>query len=322
MRPMPRYDPDDIAALAEGRLDPETAAALEREITTDPIAGVELSAQRSALDAVSGATRPELTILERSDLRSAVADALGITAPEFEETQRSRRVPWGSLGIAAATLVGLVAVVPLVGLLSTDGDDVSASASFELAPEAPTTTVAAAEPEQQRSPAAEGTEEAGKADEVSEAAPAIVTEVDEDDALRVGEDVDNGVATFGSSTTLPRATTTTPPPDTTTLDVTESSTTTSEVAPSDGEGIEQLAAELGAIRSDTDVSVIAEDVLEETACWAEDNETRPDPSPQLFFFEYERDQLAVIVYFELTEGEVGPFQVWSVPACANLVVIP
>ena len=320
---MPRYDPDDIAALAEGRLDPETAAALERDITIDPVAAAELAAQRSALDAVSEATRPELTMSERSDLHSAVADALGITAPEFEETQRSRRVPWGSLGIAAATLVGLVAVVPLVGLLSTDGDDVSASASFELAPEAPTTTVAAAEPEQQRSAAAEGTEEAGKADEVSEAAPAIVAEVDEDDALRVDEDVDNGVATFGSSTTLPRATTTTPPPDTTTtLDVTESSTTTSEVAPSEGEEIEQLAAELGAIRSDTDVSAIAEGVLEETACWAEDNETRPDPSPQLFFFEYERDQLAVIVYFELTEGEVGPFQVWSVPACANLVVIP
>ena len=39
---MPRYDPDVIAALAEGRLDPEEAATVEREIAAmDGVAGID-----------------------------------------------------------------------------------------------------------------------------------------------------------------------------------------------------------------------------------------------------------------------------------------
>ncbi len=131
VRPMPRHDPDAIAALAEGRLDPEEAATLEREIAADPIAATQLAELRIALEAAAEAVRPELTVSERSDLRAAVADALGITTPDAVSQTVPGRVPWGSLGIAAAALAGLIAVVPVVGLLSTGGaDDL---ASFPLA---------------------------------------------------------------------------------------------------------------------------------------------------------------------------------------------
>lgn len=129
---MPRFDPEIIAALADGTIAGERAAALEREIGADPVAAAELRAQRAALAAIGAATTPELTSTERTALRAAVAEQLGLERGETAEPHR-RRTPWGSVAVAAAALLGVIAVVPVVGLLSTDGGDDNAGATLPAA---------------------------------------------------------------------------------------------------------------------------------------------------------------------------------------------
>jgi hypothetical protein len=124
---MTRYDPEIIAALAEGALDPEEAEALEREIAGDPVASATLAAQRMALEVMRETPQPMLTEAERSDLRRRIAAELGL-APEAATAPAPRRIAWGSIGIAAAALVGVIAVVPVVGLLTTSGDAGDAAA--------------------------------------------------------------------------------------------------------------------------------------------------------------------------------------------------
>ena len=308
---MPRHDPDIIAALAEGRLDPDEAAALEREISTDPIASAELAVHRIALAAAADAPKPSMSMTERSELRDAVADALGIgdEEPAVDPTTE-RRVPWASLGIAVATLAGLIAIVPIAGLLSTGGAD--DAASLELGALAPTSTAAAAADAEMR--AAPATEEM-----------AAVGEADLDDALTSGATGNDGAA-FGSSTTVPRTTTAAAAPAisttlaTTTTDApTESSTTTSTAS----EAVQLLAAELEVIKSDPEaVANLSGEALADNSCYVEDTGIRVDPPPSRYTFEYENGEMTVIVYFELVGVELGPFQVWGLPDCADLVVIP
>ncbi len=301
---MPRYDPDVIAALAEGRLDPEEAATVEREIAADPVAATQLAELRVALEAAAEAARPELTVSERSDLRAAVADALGITTPEVAAQPLPRRVPWGSLGIAAAALAGLIAVVPVVGLLSTGGAD--DAATLDLAAEAAPTTIP--EPSAARSAPTDETE-------------SVVAAAEADDALTTGDASGSDAPAFGSSTALP-ATTSSPPPAAVTTQATTSSDGSTTTAAA-GAAVEQLTAELEVLRSDPEaVTALAGEAIEDHSCWAEDNEIRADPPPERFVFEYENAALTVIVYFEREEGVAGPFQVWGVPDCADLVVIP
>jgi len=123
---MAKYDPDRIAALAAGALDPAEAAVLEAEIAADPRAAADLAAQRLALDAVRSAPAPLLSATERTELRQAVAAALHLddSAEPVAATALAsrRRVPWRPLAVAAAALTALVAAVPLFGLLSV-GDD-------------------------------------------------------------------------------------------------------------------------------------------------------------------------------------------------------
>jgi hypothetical protein len=122
---MAKYDPDLIAALASGSLDPAEAAAAEAAIAADPRAGAELAAQRLALDALRRAPAPVLSATERTELRNAVAAALHLEdspAPAPAAAAR-RRVPWRPLAVAAAALAALVAAVPLFGLLSLGDQD-------------------------------------------------------------------------------------------------------------------------------------------------------------------------------------------------------
>jgi hypothetical protein len=122
---MSRYDPDRIAALAAGSLDPAEAAAFEAEIAADPRAAAELSAQRLALGAIRRAPAPVLSADERTELRRAVAAALHLEeSPRLVAAAASthRRVPWRPLAVAATALAALVAAVPLFGLLSVGGD--------------------------------------------------------------------------------------------------------------------------------------------------------------------------------------------------------
>ena len=127
---MRRYDPDTIAALAEGRLDPERARELERAIAADPIAAAELADHRLALAATKGAPSPMLSVDERAGLRSAISSALGLEAPASATSGRAlRRVPWAAVTVAALSLVALVAAAPLANLLST-GEDAAAAPTF------------------------------------------------------------------------------------------------------------------------------------------------------------------------------------------------
>lgn len=131
---MSRYDPDRIAALAAGSLDPAEAAAFEAEIAADPRAAAELSAQRLALGAIRRSPAPVLSADERTELRRAVAAALHLEqSPRLVAATASthRRVPWRPLAVAATALAALVAAVPLFGLLSVgSGDSAGTTAAF------------------------------------------------------------------------------------------------------------------------------------------------------------------------------------------------
>ena len=128
MKPMPRFDLDTIAALAEGRLDPERARELERGIAADPLASAELAAHRTALAAARTAPSPTLSDDERSTLHASIASALGLEEPTAAQASAApRRVPWAAISLAAAALVALVSIAPLADLLSTGSDTVGAT---------------------------------------------------------------------------------------------------------------------------------------------------------------------------------------------------
>lgn len=131
---MAKYDPDRIAELVAGLLKPAEAADLENEIAADPRAAAELAAQRLALEALRQAPAPVLSAEERADLRRAVASALDLeeTRPAGAVSSR-RRVPWRPLAVAAAALVVVAAVVPLVGLLSVGQDQTAMTGQSESA---------------------------------------------------------------------------------------------------------------------------------------------------------------------------------------------
>lgn len=113
------HDPDQIAALAEGSLAGEAAFAAEESLAGCEECLAELTAQRLALAAIAGAARPGLSMAESADLRRAVANAIGL-AP-VPQPKASRR-PWLGLATAAAVVVVLIAIAPVVNLLSTGSD--------------------------------------------------------------------------------------------------------------------------------------------------------------------------------------------------------
>ncbi len=117
------FDPDLVAALAEGTLPPAEAAALEARLAGDRRAAAELAAQRAALAAIRGAATPRLEERERIALHAAVAGHLGLTADGPAVAPRSRRrMAWGPIAVAATTLVAIVAFAPSVADLA-GGDD-------------------------------------------------------------------------------------------------------------------------------------------------------------------------------------------------------
>ena len=144
-----KYDPDRIAALAAGSLDPAEAAAFEAEIAADPRATAELAAQRLALGAIRRSPAPVLSADERAELRRAVAAALHLEeSPRLVTAAASsrRRVPWRPLAVAATALAALVAAVPLFGLLSVGGDEsAGTTAAFTAATTLPGDAAAATE---------------------------------------------------------------------------------------------------------------------------------------------------------------------------------
>lgn len=120
---MTAFDEELIAALAEGRLPPDEAAAAEARIAADPAASAELDAQRIALAALAAATPPMLDDLERRRLRASVAAQLDVVLPAAAPSRRRFTFNWAAIATAAAVLVGVVLVAPLLSLLNTSGGD-------------------------------------------------------------------------------------------------------------------------------------------------------------------------------------------------------
>src|SRR3990172_7716474 len=129
-RAMHRFDPELVAALAEGTLEAAEAGALEAQIAADPAALADLAKQRAALAAIRTAGSPRLEDLERTTLRAAIAEQLGLAAADAPAAAPTRRVAWGAIAVAASALVAIVAFAPVVGLLSTGGSDDAGDLTF------------------------------------------------------------------------------------------------------------------------------------------------------------------------------------------------
>ena len=127
---MHRFDPELVAALAEGTLEAAEAGALEAQIAADPAALADLAKQRAALAAIRTAGSPRLEDLERTTLRAAIAEQLGLAAADSPAAAPTRRVAWGAIAVAASALVAIVAFAPVVGLLSTGGSDDAGDLTF------------------------------------------------------------------------------------------------------------------------------------------------------------------------------------------------
>lgn len=318
---MPRFDPETIAALAEGRLSPDEAARLERAITDDPAALAELELQRAALVALGSAPEIVLTEVERAGLRAAIAGAIGLVDAPEEAAEGPRRVPWGAVGIAAAALFGLVAVVPVVGLLNTGGAD---DADTALAPVATTSRGVA-----------ENAGDLTTADAMAEDGAVAGA-----DAFTAGEEAPGEeLLGFGSTTTAAVRTTTTvtstsddtgegdatAESTTTTAPTTTTTTTTKTSAPAPADEFAEVLADLEALHEDREaVEKAAAEALEENLCWEEDTENRGGTDPgDRWSFEYDDGDTTVVVYFQYdSTGMPGPFTVYDPAECEAIAEIP
>jgi hypothetical protein len=135
---MHRHDHELIAAVAEEILAADLAEAAEAEISACAECSAELADQRAALEALQTAAPAVLTDEETVRLRAAVAEAVNLPPAPVAELPR-RRPSWRAIAVAAASLAGIVAFVPVVGML-TSGDDASVALSTTAAEslEAPT----------------------------------------------------------------------------------------------------------------------------------------------------------------------------------------
>jgi hypothetical protein len=120
---MNSFDPELLAALAEGSLSPADAVALEARIATEPAALAELGAQRRALAFIRSAPASPLRDGERTALRAAIATQLGLSPDAAPVPTPRRRVAWGALAVSATALAAIVALSPMVGLIGDGGGD-------------------------------------------------------------------------------------------------------------------------------------------------------------------------------------------------------
>lgn len=120
---MNSFDPELLAALAEGSLSPADAAALEARIAADPAALAELGAQRKALAFIRSSPASPLRDAERNALRAGIAMQLGLSSDGVTVPAPRRRVAWGAIAVSATALAAIVALSPMVGLIGDRGGD-------------------------------------------------------------------------------------------------------------------------------------------------------------------------------------------------------
>src|SRR5687767_8511943 len=95
----------DLVALADGRLDPERRAALERRAREDPRLAAAIAHQRAAVAAITGVVQQVSAPLA---LRAAV-ERLQTAPPRRTLRRRLGRLAW--LAPAAVATAGLLAIV-------------------------------------------------------------------------------------------------------------------------------------------------------------------------------------------------------------------
>jgi len=140
---MHEHNSDLISALAEGTLDAERARAAEASISSCDQCTEDLQAHKAALAAIASAPGPGLTMAESATLRRDIESALGRTPQPVESP---RRRPWLPMVTAAAVVVVLLAVVPLVDLLSTGSGGDSAASDTTRVEDTASATAAEAPP--------------------------------------------------------------------------------------------------------------------------------------------------------------------------------
>ena len=142
-------DMDQIMALAAGHVPPEEAARLEAGLDAD--AKRELAAQRAALAALGQLPRPTMSAGERSRLRAAVRDELGL-APIRSPAPPARilRPHRGWFTRAVPSLVAAASLVAVIGIVLNLGggsDEEAPLSGYEAVATTAAPMTAAAAPE-------------------------------------------------------------------------------------------------------------------------------------------------------------------------------
>ena len=148
---MHEHDLDIIMALAEGALDPHSAAA--EEVAACAQCSEDLEFQRTALGATGEAPRVYLTAVESSQLRHAVRSRLNLQTEGggSPAPTKRRRLRLGALVGAAAVLLAVVIAGPALNLFGGSGET-GDTQNVALAPEAADLATAAPTPAPTQAP--------------------------------------------------------------------------------------------------------------------------------------------------------------------------
>jgi hypothetical protein len=128
-------DRDLIIALAQGSLGTEAAEEANARIEADPELASAYAEQILALDHLSSLEAPQMTVAERSELRTNLTEQLGLVPIAVSPpTPARRKVAWWApvFGLATAAAV-VAAVVILPGSADESFDEISAEASLDTA---------------------------------------------------------------------------------------------------------------------------------------------------------------------------------------------
>ncbi len=128
-------DRDLINALAQGFLSTDAAEEANARIEADPELASAYAEQLLALDHLHSLEAPQMTVVERADLRTNLTEKLGLVPIAIPSpVSAKKRAAWWApvFGLAAAAAV-VTAVVILPGSADESANDVSAGASHDAA---------------------------------------------------------------------------------------------------------------------------------------------------------------------------------------------
>lgn len=280
-----------IAALAEGTLDDASAREAEAAIARHPDAVAALADHRRALATTRGTGSVHMSLEESQSVRKAVAGAIGLGITDTSSVARpARRTLWPAFAGAAAVLVAVLAIVPMLGDLEGDEDaafEMTARTGAEAADDADTLDLSESDPVLSFGGDLEADNQPLFADGQQSARSTVVeTPTETEDA-----------------TEAPIVTTTQPAAQPTTT----TTTTTTTVAPSTEMGdlalLDELDEELQKPSNRFDSAMLAD---EDTACMETAAEVLPPGTDErVFVFAYERDDApTLLVFFGVDDEDV------------------